>query len=459
MHSRRQFLSKSLTGVASLAIPGTLFLDPLARKAQAQAAHSGHFTIKSIERIPLKLPFREIPKRAMDRELPHWRWTEIFQVTLNSGLTGWGETLLYYTWGVSTDQEVQRCLGKNAADLMWDDSLGAGLQMALFDAVAKTMELPVHRLLGRQVHKKTPLSWWNIDTSADDMAAECATALKLGYRSYKTKGRPWFDIHQQVEKSAQIVPDDFKIDMDFNATLLDADRGMPILKSLEKYPQIDIYESPIPQSDVEGNRRIREATRVHIALHYGNPTPRVVVERGVCDGFVVGGGASSVLKQAAFCSQVKMPFWLQLVGTGITAAYSLHFGAVSSQAIWPAVNCHQLYSHDLLKTPILLETGFAKVPETPGIGYEIDPELLQKYRVEKPAQRPNPRRMVETRWVDGSRMYFAATETNFMLNAAMKELIPYYQEGADTRLFPDDGSEDWEDLYQRALTGPVSLKP
>ena len=65
--------------------------------------------------------------------------------------------------------------------------------------------------------------------------------------------------------------------MDFNATLLDAERGLPICKEFEKYPQIDIYESPIPQEDVAGNREITEATRVNIALHYGTPEPEVCV--------------------------------------------------------------------------------------------------------------------------------------------------------------------------------------
>ena len=77
----------------------------------------------------------------MSRELPHWKWTEILEVKLKSGVSGYGETLLYYTWGVSDQEDIQRCIGKNAAELMWDDSLGAGLQMALFDAVARQLEM------------------------------------------------------------------------------------------------------------------------------------------------------------------------------------------------------------------------------------------------------------------------------------------------------------------------------
>ena len=175
-------------------------------------------------------------------------------------------------------------MGKNAVDWMWDDRLGAGLQMALFDAVAKTAEVPVHRLLGGQIPERTPLSWWKIDRPPEDMAAECREAHRTGYLSYKTKGRPWFDIWQQVKLSAGTVPAAFKIDMDFNDTLLTAAQGIPILKDLEKYPQGDIYETPIPQRDVAGNRAIREATRVNIALHYGTPRLRLWSRKG----FVMG---------------------------------------------------------------------------------------------------------------------------------------------------------------------------
>jgi L-alanine-DL-glutamate epimerase-like enolase superfamily enzyme len=412
------------------------------------------FEVESIKRTTVKIPFRGTPERAMNRELPHWRYSEIFQVELKSGQIGIGETLLYYTWGVSSDEDVSKALGRNALDLMWDDGLGAGLQMALFDAVAKTAEVPVHRLLGSRVHEKTPLSWWNIDMPTEDMASECREAYRSGYMSYKTKGRPWFDISDQVKVAAKAVPAEFKIDMDFNDTLLTADQGIPILKELERYPQIDIYETPIPQRDVEGNRRIREATRVNIALHYGTPPPEVVVREGVCDGFVIGGGARRVMQQGQFAGEVKMPFWLQLVGTGITAAFSLHFGAVLRQARWPAVNCHQLYTHSMLTEPINVVGGDALVPEVPGIGYALDEDALERFRVERPLERPDPPRLVETSWPDGRKMYFASSgKVNFMLTEGIKGSIPYYVPGVDTRQLPNDGSAVWKELYDRARNG------
>ena len=446
-------------GAGGVALPLRWLSDRGMAEEVKRAATASSFEVEKIERTTLKVPYREVPGRAMARELPHWRYTEICEVVLRSGARGFGETLLYYTWGVSSDDDVRRTVGGNAAALMWDDSLGAGLQCALFDAVGHTMGVPVHALLGRKVHERTPLSWWNIDTPPDDMAAECATAFEEGYRSYKTKGRPWYDIWEQVEKSAKVVPEEFKIDMDFNSTLLDAERAIPICKDLEKHPQIDIYESPIPQNDVEGNKAIREATRVNIALHYGTPKPETVVREGVCDGFVVGGGASRVMAQGRFCEEAEMPFWLQLVGTGVTAAFSLHFGGVLRQALWPAVNCHQLYTHKILAEPFEVLDGHAQVPDRPGLGFELDRDAMAKYKVQKPASRPDPARLVEVSWPDGRRLYLASNnKVNFVLNAGNDGTIPFYERGVDAKLYPDDGSPEWRDLYKQACKEPVWKK-
>jgi galactonate dehydratase len=158
-----------------------------------------------------------------------------------------------------------------------------------------------------------------------------------------------------------------------------------------------------------------------------------------------------------FCTETQMPFWLQLVGSGITAAYSLHFGGVLDQATWPAVNCHQLYENDLLVRPIELKHGFAAVPDLPGIGHEIDRDMVERLKVKRPPQRPEPKRLIETTWTDGKRMFTASNgRVNFMLTAGNQERYPYYAPGADTRLVKDDGSARWKALYEKARKlGPI----
>jgi L-alanine-DL-glutamate epimerase-like enolase superfamily enzyme len=452
---RRQVIRAGTLGLAGWS---ALRSNPAYSAAVSGRQHARGMKITRIERVTVKLPYREVPARNMARELPHWAWSEICQVHLESGHVGYGETLLYYTWGATSDAAVNRAQEKNAAELMWDDSLGAGLQMALFDAVARALEVPIYHLLGRKVHERTPLAWWNIETSPADMAAECQEAHRQGYRSYKTKGRPWFDVWEQVEAVSRAVPAEFKLAIDFNDTLLDADRGIPILKDLAKAPQVGIYETPIRQGDIAGNQAIRKATHVPVAMHYGNPKPLVALKEDVCDGFVVGGGASSLMRTGAVAAMADKPFWLQLVGSDITAAFSLHFGAVLSQAKWPAVNCHQLFAQRLLTEPIVVQDGTAAVPQKPGLGFDIDRDAIDRLRVEKPMERPDPPRLIETRWPDGRRMVVANSGgVNFMLEPARKGGMPYFERGVTTQLLADDGSARWRELFDRAKKGPVML--
>lgn len=450
--SRRDLIKAGVLGGISLGAPG--FWTERSRAATGSTSPKW-FRVVRIDRTTVEVPYRETSGRNMARELPHWKWSEIIEVELASGQRGFGETLLYYTWGVTDDDDLRRALGRNAVEIMWDDSLGAGLQIALFDAVARTAGVPIHALLGNKVHDQTPLAWWNIDTTVEDMASECAEAHQQGYMAYKTKGRPWFDVWAQVEAASKAVPESFHLAIDFNDTLLDAERGIPILKELEEYPQIDIWETPIPQGDIPGNQAIREQCRGKVAMHYGNPAPLTAIKEDVCDGFVVGHGATALMRSGAVAALGDKPFWLQLVGTGITAAWSLQFGGTLSHATWPAVNCHQLYQHTLLTEPIRVEDGFSKVPDRPGLGFELDRDTIEKLRVQKPMSRPDPPRLVETTWPDGRKMYFNHRGgVNFVLNAFRKPGFPYFERGVDSRLLEDDGTPEWRALYDASRDGP-----
>jgi hypothetical protein len=90
----------------------------------------------------------------------------------------------------------------------------------------------------------------------------------------------------------------------------------------------------------------------------------------------------------------------------------------------------------------------------PGIGYALDEEALERFRVEQPSERPDPPRLVETAWPDGRKMYFASNgKLNFMLTEGIKGSIPYYVPGVRTRQLPNDGGAVWRGLYDRARNG------
>ncbi|HIA19078.1 MAG TPA: hypothetical protein EYN03_07640 [Planctomycetes bacterium] len=406
-------------------------------------------TVKNIERIWVDVPYREVPRRNMIRELPHWTILELCRVTLENDVVGIGETMPFYTWGTVTDESVQRAMGKTATEIMWDDSLGAGLQMALFDAVGKSCEVPLHQLMGQQVRDDAFVSWWSIDMSPEDWLLECQESIKQGYTSYKFKARPWFDLDKQMSTVTAEVPDHFEIDLDFNTMCNSSAHAVRLLRAMEKYPHLKIYESPIPQGDVAGNKYLRSQSEIPIAMHVGNPPLMTALKEDVCDGFVVSGGASQVLHEASIIAEANKVFWMQLVGTGITAVWALHLAAVSSHARWPAVNCHNLYENMLLAEPLRVDGGLAAIPQGPGLGVDIDWDAVERFRIEPIAKPyPYPNLLIEVSWPSGSVDDYAHGLQYW--DDFMNGRRPVFSPGVDMKVIPDDGSDQWQQRYQLA---------
>ena len=409
--------------------------------------------VTAIERFLLHVPFVDRVRREMERAGVHtWSELEITRVETDAGIVGWGETIQNYTWGRVQAQE--RVIGQTPASLMWDDSLGAGLQMALFDAAGKLAGVPVYQLLGHKIRDWCSISFWDHDMSPEKYEVEAQVAVDLGYTSMKIKTRPWFDVRETVERISKVTPDHFAIDADWNAFLNNVSNAVPVLRELEEaFPKIKIYEDPIPRHDASGNRAMREQIKSSIAHHYGAIDLRAGVELGgVCDGFVIGGGASQTMQQGNAAARLNMPFFLQMVGGGLTATMALHLSAVLTHNQWPNITCHELYEHPLLKERFPVVGGHARVPEAPGLGVDIDEDALERYRVEK-ADHSLPKRLIKVSRACGVNVYFANSGQKWTFFGDGNQ--PVTEWGNSTELIEDDGSAEFADLHARALASPV----
>ena len=382
----------------------------------------------------------------MRRGLANWAISELCKVTTDTGLVGWGETLPHYTWGVVTDAGVERAMGANPADLLWDDGLGAGLQQALFDLVGQSLGVPVHRLLGSAVRTRCPLAWWCYDMPPHDWAAEARAGIEAGYTAFKLKARPWFDIIEQVEAVSAATPAHAKLDLDFNALLVDAGHAKPVLTTLAGYPKVAIFETPIPQTDVGGNRALRAAVPRPIAMHFDSPPFLTAVKEDVCDGFVVSGGAAACLHQGAQAAAANMPLWLQLVGTGITTAFAMHLGAVLPAARWPAISCLNTYANHLLTEPLSVEHGYVPVPQAPGLGVTVDEDLVHRLRRPDVSPFELPRTIYTVRWTDGRTAEYVdrdVYEPDFLAGNQ-----PVFERGVTLSTSEDDGSVAFDHRFR-----------
>lgn len=412
--------------------------------------------IVSVEFIHLDVPFTPHTNLHMQYWLPHWRISQLCKIATDTGIVGWGETLPNYTWAKVPAGVEEKLIGRHPADVMWQDQLGAGVQMALFDIVGKALGVPVYKLLGEKVRDWCPISWWAMDMPPQDWAEQCAEAVRQGYMSSKLKARTWFDLHAALQAIFDVVPEQFILDLDFNATLDNAANAVRFLSTLEQYDQVAMFESPIPQEDVAGNVQIRKRIDRPVAMHYGSPPIMTALAHDVCDGFVVGEGATANRRQALLLEQANKPFWLQQVGTGITTTWTAHCGATYVQAKWPAITCMNIYESQLITEPIQIRGGFMRVPEGPGLGIEIDPAAIERYRVDYDFI-PLPRHVYRYVRPNGEVTYYLGDKQK-LHRTFPDDAQPICEPGARLEVYADDGSADFAETFDAVQVGHTVVR-
>jgi galactonate dehydratase len=317
--------------------------------------------------------------------------------------------------------------------------------------MAKSLDVPVHRLLGRQVRERALLGWWACDQAAEDWVRECKEASVQGYTSFKAKARPWFDLDKQCQALEKILPGHFEVDFDFNSFLLDVTHAGRRLPQWERYHHLALHEAPIPQEDVAGNKLLRARCRLPLAMHFGSPPAMTALREEVCDAFVIGGRVSRILRDATLAATADKPFWLQLVGTSLTAVFGLHLAAVLSHARWPAVHCHHVYTQGLLRTGITVTNGMAVIPSAPGLGVELDEDVIAQHRIPKLQRTKVAPMLFAIRWPTGGTSYYAH-ESRYAADF-LQGRLPVFPPGTNFEEIADDGSREWKEIVPESGCG------
>ena len=405
--------------------------------------------VSRVELNHLDVPFEAHANRYLKYWISPWRVVQVCRLTLDNGVEGWGETIPKATHAQVPEDIEDRILGREAASLLWTDGLGCGVQMALFDAVARSAKVPVRDLLGPGVRDRCPISWWSCDMGPEDWARQCEAAVDRGYMSAKLKTRPWQDLHACIEAVRQVVPRQFRLDLDFNGHLINSANAVPLLKSLERYEQVAMIETPIPQEDIAGNRHLRQRIDRPVAMHVDRPPVMAMLRDDIADGLIIGGGASQIMRQQAVAAAAGKPFWLQLVGTGLTTAWAAHLGSVCPTARWPAITCMNIYESQLLAAPIEVLGGYYPVPPGPGLGVEVDEAAIEKYAVDRTTVE-EPRHYYRYVRAGGETVEIAGSRSAFHGRYSQAGL-PIFESGSTLEVVDDDGTPEFARRYAELM--------
>ncbi|WP_103340791.1 mandelate racemase/muconate lactonizing enzyme family protein [Amycolatopsis sp. CA-126428] len=287
--------------------------------------------------------------------------------------------------------EVERRLETNfpQAGYIYDKSraIKCGVDIAVWDLAAKIQGLRVCDLLGGQVRDSVPIAY-PVFRQQDEADVERNLAMverRLG------EGFEWFrvyvgrrlDLDERFLREARArFGDRFAIkSLDFS-NLLDAKSACRFAERVADVGY-DLIEAPAPNHDIRGLGYARSRLPVPISEHvYGNRWALELVAADAVDVFNVSviaiGGITPARRIFAIAEAAEKTC---LVGT--TQELSIGTAAAAHVAMaMPAVTLPSdpvgplLYTRDVVRDPVRYDHGRLRVPDGPGLGMQLDPDLV-----------------------------------------------------------------------------------
>ncbi|MGH9325329.1 MAG: mandelate racemase/muconate lactonizing enzyme family protein [Terriglobia bacterium] len=267
----------------------------------------------------------------------------------------------------------------------------SGADIALWDLRGKALGKPVHELIG-PTHRKTVRAYasYLFGSTPQETADLARQAVDLGLTAVKFGWAPFgADLANDlahVEAARRAIGDQCELMVDAGQTL-NVDSALQRANLLAPL-RIGWLEEPLPPDDYAGYRELCPRSPVPIAGGELEVTPRgfqdllglglhvIQPDVAICGGLTVALEASR-MAEASGARCVPHCF-----STGINLAASLH---------WMASSAHgDLIEYCLRPSPFVrrlvknrppLTDGRVPLPEGPGLGIELDEDIIAQYRV------------------------------------------------------------------------------
>jgi L-rhamnonate dehydratase len=360
--------------------------------------------ITDIEVIRVTVPFRSTYSWASGTRSGTSRIITV--VHTDAGLTGVGETFRLPFVDAVLDQLVQLVIGEEVHDLerIHRKILGAGyyhhhravvfascgIEMALWDLIGKAADVPLYKLLGGGFRKRVEMIGYLFTQDPEALLRETRAYLDQGFRTIKIKIGT--DPRQDVALVRLLRDElgyDFELRVDLNQawTIGTAKR---ILRRLEPY-DLQYAEQPLLLSELDASGDLRRMTSVPIALDESAYTTHEVLEivrRKAADVILVdpheAGGLLPCKKACAIAEAAGIPVGVHSASElGVSTAAYLHLAASTPNMLYAVDTQYQHLTDDVITRPFIFHEGALSVPEGPGLGVELDPSKVERYRTDE----------------------------------------------------------------------------
>ena len=269
----------------------------------------------------------------------------------------------------------------------------SGIDIALWDIKGKALGQPIHRLLGGPYrgHIRAYASTLMPDTPrqtaevVSGLVARGFTAVKLGWGPF---GRDADHDVALVRAAREAAGDDVELMFDIGLGWPNADHAIRQVRRFEPYRPYWV-EEPLWPDDVAGYRKLADAVETRIACGEEDVTrwgfTRLMDETRVDviqPDVTRAGGISECVRIAQLADLRGVATVLHSWSTGIIKAASLHVIGAMPHATFLEYCVQETALNQLLtveRFPVV--DGMVALPDKPGLGIEIDDEVVARYGV------------------------------------------------------------------------------
>ena len=290
----------------------------------------------------------------------------------------------------------------------------SSVDIALWDILGQVAGLPLYRLLGgyrSQIRAYASGGFYQEGKGPRELAQEMARYAAVGFQGVKMKvGRnpsAWIgrgakgvllqdqlclvSPEEDLERVAAVreaIGQEVELMVDAN-TAWRPHEAIRMVRELERY-HVYWLEEPVGTDDVEGSAQVAAATHIPVAGYETESTRygfRELITRGsvgvVQADVTWAGGISECQRIAALAAAYGLPFVPHAYSSAIALVANLHLVASLPNGEWMELDRNpNPLREELITEPLGIDAqGFLPLPEGPGLGVELDEEVIARYQV------------------------------------------------------------------------------
>lgn len=327
--------------------------------------------------------------------------TGVGSVFTSSALVRAGIETMRPLWQDESAIEPERVSEKLRQSVFWQGRGGtlehviSGIDIALWDLFGKVCGQPVARLLGGYYRRRVKPYASMLFDEPEPLAERLAALKERGFRAIKLGWRPFGRRDSRFDELLiRTARDTLGADVDLLVDAGGSEQFWPhgykwALRTAQMLAEYDVgwFEEALPPDDIEGFIRLRNAAPVPITG--GEVLTRRQsflpwIERGALDivqpDATKCGGLTEARRIAWMAADHNIGFVSHGWNTAIGVAADLHLAAALPVARYVEFLTPAPYIDQIITEPFELDDdGCLAVPETPGLGIELDRDALQRF--------------------------------------------------------------------------------